>query len=174
MDLSKTVIETSRLLLVPPSLEYKEDIFREFQEPVTFFMYPKPATEIEETEKFIKDSNEKRLAGTDLTVMIIKKDTHEFLGCGGLHKTNTTTPELGIWIKQSAHGNKYGLETMQALKDWADKNLNYTHITYPVAEQNIPSRKIAESLGGKVQKELDKLMLTGRIHHMVEYWIPKK
>ena len=40
-DLHNLRIESERLLLVPVSMEYKEDIFREFQEPVTRFMEPK-------------------------------------------------------------------------------------------------------------------------------------
>ena len=169
MDLSNVKIESARLLLVPVGMQFKEIIFREFQEPITLYMYPKPAVKIEETEDFIKEATLQLITGTDLTMAITKSG--EFLGCAGLHDLHTETPELGIWIKQSAHGHKYGQEAIAALKKWADENINYKYITYPVVEQNIASRKIAELLGGKVMKEYDKKTLSGRTYHMVEYWV---
>lgn len=173
MDLSNTKIETERLLIVPITMEYLEIIFREFQEPVTEFMYPKPPEKIEETEAFIKESLDGLKDGSNLQLVVLDKTTNEFLGCAGLHEMGKDNPELGIWIKKSAHGKKYGRETMAAVKEWADKNIKYNYIRYPVAAQNIASRKIPESLGGKVAKEYDKKMLTGRTYHMVEYWITK-
>lgn len=176
MDLSRATIETDRLLIVPVAMKYKEAIFREFQEPVTKFMYPKPAKEIAETEQFIKESLEGLKKGTNLQMVILTKAavkaTAEFLGCAGLHDLDKEKPEMGIWIKASAHGKKYGREAMAGVKQWADQNLRYGHIRYPVAAQNIASRKIAESLGGKVQKEYKKTMQSGRVYLMVEYWIP--
>lgn len=169
MDLSNIQIQTERLLLVPVAMEFKELMFHEFQEPITLFMYPKPAVRIEETEDFIKSATLEQITGTDLTMAITKSG--EFLGCAGLHNLNTEIPELGIWIKQSAHGNKYGQEAIAGLKKWADENISYKYITYPVVEQNIASRKIAESLGGKIMKEYEKETLSGRTYHMLEYWI---
>ena len=172
MDLSNTRIETERLRIVPITMEYLEIIFREFQEPVTEFMYPKPPQKMEETETFIKESLDGLKDGSNFQTVVLDKATGEFLGCAGLHEIDKTCPELGIWIKKSAHGKKYGREAMKALKEWADKNLKYEYIRYPVAAQNISSRKIPESLGGVVKKEYDKQMLSGRTYHMVEYWIP--
>ncbi len=126
---------------------------------------------MEETEEFIKKSLKGLGDGSDLQLVVLDKATNVFLGCAGLHDLDNDNPEMGIWIKKSAHGNKYGREAMTAIKKWADKNIRYKYIRYPVAVQNIASRKIPESLGGKVEKEYDKKMLTGRTYHMVEYWI---
>jgi len=172
MDLSSTKIETERLLIVPIGMEHKEIIFREFQEPVTEFMYPKPPEKIEEVEQFIKESLDGLKDSSNLQLVVLDKVTGEFLGCAGLHELDKDNPELGIWIKKSAHGKKYGREAITAIKKWADENIQYEYIRYPVAAQNIPSRKIPESLGGVVKKEYDKKMLSGRTYHMVEYWIP--
>ena len=52
---------------------------------------------------------------------------------------------------------------------------SYEHLIYPVAAENIASRKIPESLGGKVMKEYEKTNLSGRTWPFVEYWIyPEK
>ncbi|MEI8253370.1 MAG: hypothetical protein WCG25_06605 [bacterium] len=55
-------IETERLLLVPIALEYSKDIFKEFDEEITKYMFPIPAEEIAETMEFINHSIEKNLA----------------------------------------------------------------------------------------------------------------
>lgn len=171
MDLSGIEIQTERLLLVAITMDYAEVIFREFQLPVTEFVYSKPATHTGETKEFIQKSIEGLKNGSNLQVVILDKSTKEFLGCAGLHKLTQRDPELGIWVKLSAHGHKYGREAITALKAWADKNVDYDHLRYPVVAQNIPSRKIPESLGGKIATEYDKAMSTGHTHHLVEYWI---
>jgi len=173
MDLSHTKVETERLLLVPVSMKYKEEIFREFQEPVTQYVYSKPPEKIEETEKFIEGAHKATKEGSDLTMAILNKNSGEFLGCSGIHDLNKDNPEMGVWIKKDSHGQKIGREAVTGLKQWADINLAFDHVTFTVAAQNIASRKIAESLGGYVGKEYDKTMLSGRTYHMVEYWIPK-
>ncbi|HCF27600.1 MAG TPA: N-acetyltransferase, partial [Cyanobacteria bacterium UBA11049] len=56
MNLLKVEISTNRLLLKPISLEYKEEIFSEFTEEITVYMYPRPPQDISETELFINQS----------------------------------------------------------------------------------------------------------------------
>jgi len=169
--LLKERIESDRLLLLPISMQYKDDIFREFTSEITTFMYPAPAKDISEIETFIENSLKGLAEGSNLQLVITKKDTQEFLGCAGLHHIDGKTPEMGVWIKKSAHGNKYGNEAMFAVKKWADENLNYDCLIYPVADQNIPSRKIPEALGGKIENEYDKKGLGGNKYHCLEYRI---
>ncbi len=164
-------ITTKHLLLVPVSLDYAEEIFREFTPEITTFIYPKPATKIEDSINFITTAIQERQAGTDLNVAILSNQTGEYLGGAGLHKIHTDTPELGIWIKKTAHGSGYGKEAIFALKEWADQNLTYKYLTYPVAKENIPSRHIPEALGGIIAKEYDKTNLSGNTHFMLEYHI---
>ena len=166
-------IESDRLRLVPISPKYREDIFREFTDEITVWMAPPTPKDISDTDVYIAKTQQEMREGTDLTVAITNKDTDEFLGCGGIHKINTKTPEFGIWTKKSAHGNKYGQEAIRTLKEWADENLDYKYIRYPVAKANMPSRKVAELLGGAIAREF--IGTTGRGTPMeeVEYHIPR-
>lgn len=166
-------ITTDRLEMEPVSLKYAEDIFREFTKEITIYMRPKPADTVEETIRYIQTQLPKIESCDELPVVITKKETKEFLGCGGIHKCKTKTPELGIWIKKSAHGSKYGREAVRGLKEWAEKNLDYEYLTYPVDKRNTPSRKIAESLGGVVKREYKKTNQSGNVLDEVEYWIYK-
>lgn len=171
MDTSNITIETKNLYLKNITLKYKDDIFREFTAEITVYMFPKPAEKIKETINFIKNSIKENKEGSNLQIVILDKKSKDFLGCGGLHHINKKTPELGIWIKKSAHGHGFGKEAMVALKEWADKNLNYKYIIYPVVKENYASRRIPEFLGGKIAKEYDKVNMSGATHHMLEYRI---
>ena len=173
MNYQNLTLETERLLLIPIDMKYAEEIFREFQEPVTKYVYSKAPEKIEETKTFIKAMQEGMQKGTDIVMVILKKDTREFLGCCGIHHLDQKNPEMGIWTKKSAHGHKYGREAVSKLQDWAVENLEFDHIIFAIVAENIASRKIAESLGGKIKKEYQQTMLSGRIYDMVEYWVEK-
>ncbi len=173
MDLSRVTIETERLRLVPVTSQYREEIFREFTPEITGFMFPKSPDKIEETDEFIATSERELKDGKTLQIVILKKENSEFLGCGGLNNVDTKTPEPGIWIKKSAHGNGYGKEVVTGLKEWADKHLEYEYLTYPVDRRNMGSRKIAESLGGIIKKEYKETGMGGQELDEVEYHIYK-
>jgi [ribosomal protein S5]-alanine N-acetyltransferase len=167
----KLFIETERVIIKAISLDYKEDIFQEFTSEITTYMFPKPSDDISEVVDFINKSVEENNKGSNFQAEILRKDNNEFLGCGGVHKIDKKTPELGIWIKKSAHGNGYGAEAVTALKKWADENLDYKYLLYPVEENNIASKKIPEFLGGKLVREYDEKNLSGRMLHLLEYHI---
>ncbi|MFH1187449.1 MAG: GNAT family N-acetyltransferase, partial [bacterium] len=171
MDTSTITIETKNLCLKAITLEYQEDIFKEFNSEITEHMHPRPADKIEETIEFIEKSMKENKEGSNLQLVVLDKNNNNFLGNAGLHHIDTKTPELGIWIKKSAHGNSYGKEAMVALKEWADKNLNYKYILYPVVKENYPSKRIPEFLGGKVEKEYEKINMSGKKQHILEYKI---
>ncbi len=154
LDLTKVEIETERLLLTTNLGFYSEYIFKEFNGDIIQYMLPKPAEKIDETMAFIYDSMMGMREGWNLALVITVRDSGEFLGCCGLHgKGRHRNPELGIWIKKSAHGNKYGQETIYALANWAFQHIVVDYLIYPVDRDNIPSRKIPELFGGFVFHE---------------------
>ena len=88
--------------------------------------------------------------GTDLHFVIRLKDDGEFLGRAGLHAIGNAEPELGIWIKETAQSRGFGSEAIAALAAWAAPRFgiaNFVRI-WPVAEENVRSRRLAETLGG--------------------------
>ena len=87
------------------------------------------------------------------------------------YRLTPKTPELGIWIKKSAHGHGYGKEAVVALKEWANENIEYEYILYPVVDENYASRRIPEFLGGKIAREYDKESMSGKKWHFIEYRI---
>jgi RimJ/RimL family protein N-acetyltransferase len=111
--------------------------------------------------------------GNDLQMVILKKQLNEFIGCAGVHQIGAKDPELGIWIKKSAHGNKYGLETITALIAWARKNIDFNYLRYPVDKRNRASRRIPEQNGGIIKREFKGINQKGFELDEVEYWIYK-
>jgi [ribosomal protein S5]-alanine N-acetyltransferase len=158
--------------LVPISLKYREECFSEFNSEITKYMVAKPSKKISGTDRFIKMSIMEMNEEKALIMAVINKEG-EYLGNVGLHDINTKTPNLGIWIKVPAQGHNYGKEAITLLKEWADKNIDYDYIVYPVAKDNIPSRKIPESLGGKVTERYI-VTLGGKPASTVEYNLYKK
>jgi len=93
---------------------------------------------------------------------ILDAETVQFSGVCAIHgKEQGETAELGVWVKKSAQGKKFGHEAVALLVQWAKDNLALSHLIYPVDKSNIPSRKIAESLGGIVVSEGQRESLSG-------------
>jgi RimJ/RimL family protein N-acetyltransferase len=170
-DLSREQITTDRLLLVPVSYDYEQETFEEFTPEITTYMFPTPPTVIEDTREFIKGAQESAKNGQAFYVSVLNKETKEFLGGAGLHGLHNEIPELGIWIKKAAHGNGYGKEAIMGLIEWAKKNTTATYLNYPVDRDNIPSRKIPESLGAEMGDSYEKKTPRGVILHTQEYRI---
>ena len=169
LDLASVVIESERIRLIPVSKDFAAAIFHEFSPEITRFMFPKPPEVIEETLNFVQAARLEIDADESLNVVILDKTTGEFFGCGGINHIITSTPELGIWIKAGAHGNKYGREAVTALTAWASEKLRFEYLTYPVDRRNVASRKIPESLGGIVETEYEKTHASGAVLDILEY-----
>ena len=137
-------------------------------------MGPSSPDQIEETLEFLHGTIAKRKQNEELVFAICKCDTHQFLGACGLHKIGTPHPVLGIWIKQSAHDNRYGRKAISALADWANQHLDYEYLTYPVDRNNIPSCKIPKSLGGEIFEEYSGKKMDGDTLDLVVYKIHPK
>lgn len=170
-DLTRFCLDSDRLRLQSISLDYAQDICTEFTAEITEFMFPQPINTVRDAERFINDAEQRSKRGISLTAVILKPPTLEFLGVCGIHRLHTETPEIDIWLKKSAHGHGYGREAVHCLKNWLDRTLDYEYLVYTVDRQNIPSRKIPESLGGKVVRGYEKLSLSGRLLDLIEYRI---
>ena len=170
-DLTSLRIEGDRVVLRSVQEGDAADIFAEFTAEITRYMYPKPPETIDDTLAFVAKSQAGMRAQTDV-VLAITRD-REFLGCCGLHLTQgARTPELGVWLKQAAHGYGYGREAIAVLAAWAVASLKFDYAIYPVDRANIPSRKIPEALGGYVFTEAKVQAMTGHILDEVLYQIP--
>lgn len=173
LDLNSLCIEGKRIRLVPASEHFAEEIFREFTSDITTYMLPKAADDISETLEFLRYCVEVRQAKKELIFAICSKASEKFLGMCGLHgRDSMLEPELGIWLKKSAHGNGYGREAIETLMTWAQATIKLEAFIYPVDKRNIPSRNIPEALGGVIIAEKQEVNRSGNLLDEVVYRIP--
>lgn len=173
MRLDKIVLKSKRLKMVPISLNYKGYILHEFSDEITKYMHPKAATSMSEVVTFISAGMDALKYGSNLQMVVLHKKTKDFIGCVSLHNLLTPHPEIGVWIKENAQGNKYGLEAVNRLIKWARKNLDFDYLKYPVDRRNIASRSIPEYNKGIIMKKYKNLNEIGKELDILEYWISK-
>ncbi|KKP65535.1 MAG: hypothetical protein UR68_C0003G0010 [Candidatus Roizmanbacteria bacterium GW2011_GWA2_35_19] len=173
MDYTKISIKTDRLKLVINTPNYSKDIFKEFDKDITTFMNWEPFEKLEDVEKAVKKRYRKIKLGEDIALRITNNKTDEFLGIGTITRCKTPTPELGIWIKKSAHGNGYGKEAVSTLIKWSQEYLNYKYLRYPVDKNNKASIKLIKSFGGIKGRSYKETMPSGKILNTLEYRLPK-
>ncbi|HLU04229.1 MAG TPA: GNAT family N-acetyltransferase [Advenella sp.] len=144
------VIEAPRLTLHPFSAGDADEAYRCITPSLTRYMGWEPAANPDEFAKIWQTWIRNFTDSTELVFTIREKRNSRFLGLVGVHELQTSTPELGIWIREDRHGNGFGREAVACLYVWASANFDRLSYVYPVAEDNHPSRRIAESLGGVV------------------------
>src|SRR5262245_43665989 len=113
-------------------------------------------------------------AGTDVMFAARLRSSGEFLGMVGLHRLGGREPEIGVWIKQAAQGFGYGREAVTTAIGWASSELGAIGFIYPVVKENRPSRRLAESLGGRLVGTRPLAKASGMILDQVIYWVPSR
>ncbi|MGE5056200.1 MAG: GNAT family N-acetyltransferase [Acidobacteriota bacterium] len=96
---------------------------------------------------------EKRVQAQELdkfSFVIRRLDNRECLGMASLEDADSASPEVGLWLKESAHRQGFGQEVVAALVEWGHATLGKESFIYPVAVQNTASRRIAEKLHGEI------------------------
>ena len=143
------LIRSPRLRLSQFEMADADDVFGCITPAVARFMAWEPPRSLSEYEAR-RQAMLQREDRTDLSLVVRRDDSGECLGITGLDDIDLPCPELGIWIKETAHGQGYGREAVRAVAEWASGTLGKEGFVYPVAVQNIPSRRIAKDLGGEV------------------------
>lgn len=160
-------IETPRLGLARFQMSDASDLFQCISLPMTKFMAwdPPSADAYQSRCEALCDTAD----AVEMQFVIRRKDTGECLGLAGAERLGEPLPELGIWMKPSAHGQGYGREAMRAIVSWASREWQPDGFVYPVATGNTASRKIAEGLNGSVVARK-----TGSKYNSVVYRIPRQ
>ncbi|MFZ1012245.1 MAG: GNAT family N-acetyltransferase [Terracidiphilus sp.] len=142
------VIQSPRLQLSQFQMMDTQDVFGWITPAVARFMPWEPPSWSEYVTRC-----EKRVQAAEpnkFSFVIRGLDNSECLGMASLEDADSVSPELGLWLKESAHGQGFGREVVAALIDWGHATLGKESFIYPVAIQNIASRRIAENLHGKI------------------------
>lgn len=105
------------------------------------------------TEKFMQGIWEEVNAPNGLACAIIEKDTGDICGFCQLKNVDTSTPEVGIDIRDGYMGRGYAQEAVKLLISYANETYDVDYFVWKASKTNSVSRHIAEKLGGKLISE---------------------
>ena len=143
-------LTTARALLRPFTAADADDAFACLSPGLTRWMAWEPPASTQAFAAIWRVWLETAERGEELHWVARERETRRFLGLIGAHRLNSARPELGIWLRQDIHGQRFGHELIGAVVAWVSRTYTIESIRYPVAEQNIASRRIAEAYGGEV------------------------
>lgn len=81
------------------------------------------------------------------------------------------TPELGLWLKSSAHGKGYGYEALNELVDYLNSTGKYQYYIYEVDVRNTPSIHLVEKFHYKKGGYEEITTASGKILNLQTYYI---
>lgn len=107
----------------------------------------------EDTELNIREAHIAFLKREDLRLLIFSKKTGEFIATSGLHRMDWLVPkfEIGYWIDSRYSGKGYMTEAVQAITDFAFRELKARRVEIRCDEKNIKSRSVPERLGYRLE-----------------------
>jgi RimJ/RimL family protein N-acetyltransferase len=171
-DLSHTLITSARLALRAFKAADAAESFEEASATIARFMSWNPPAWERGFETIWQGHLSQMKLGTELHLVIRLNSTDEFVGRAGLHQVDGAMLETGVWIKESAQGHGYGREAVAAVIKWAGEKFRPSGFLYPVVDENTPSRKLAEALGGKIIGTRRRHKLGDKERKLLVYHIP--
>jgi RimJ/RimL family protein N-acetyltransferase len=142
------VIQSARLQLRRFQMMDAEEVFGSITPAIAKFMPWEPPSwdeYVTRCEKRVQDPEP-----NNFSFVIRRLDNRECLGMASFEGADSVSPELGLWLKESAQGQGFGREVVMALVAWGHATLGKQSFIYPVAVQNTASRRIAENLHGEI------------------------
>ena len=95
-NFSNLILISDRLKLVPISMAYAHDICKHFTAEITRFMWPSAPKSLDEIKQHVEIRRNQMINGEDISLMILLRESGEFIGYTTLDEIQSKTPELGI------------------------------------------------------------------------------
>lgn len=147
-------METSRIKLVPPSLDYQPQMLeaiRASKHELSEFLpwVPFALTEEESINTTKQAMSDFDSFESELRYSIIEKETGKLIGAIGLIIRDKEVPyfEIGYWLQTTSVGAGYVTEAVQLLEVHAFTTLKANRVEIRAAESNTKSRSVAERCG---------------------------
>ena len=157
-------ITTPRLLIRPPQtgdgITVNAGILESFETLHQFMEWAKEKPTVEESEIYVRQAVANWILKNNeepyLPLFIFDKQTGAFIGATGYHHINWDIPtiETGYWICDSHSGQGLMTEAINALTQYAFKQLEVKRVTITCDVDNVRSQKIPEKLGYTLEATL--------------------
>ena len=154
-------ITTPRLIIRPPQIGdgivVNEAILESFAELSQFMPWAKQKPLVEETEIFVRQAAANWILKKNdepyLPLFMFDKTTNWFIGATGYHNFDWEIPsiETGYWIRTSCARQGLMTEAINALTQYAFKQLFVKRIAITCDINNLRSKKIPESLNYQLE-----------------------
>lgn len=145
----KTVIKTQRMILRPFTAEDADDIWPCMTANLARYMRWEPPASAEDFEKNWRKWPVQLAEESNCVFIARNNQDQSFIGLFGMHGFKTPSPRLGLWVREELHRQGLGPEGIGGIMNWCRKYYSPDYFIYPVAEENSPSRRLVEGLGGK-------------------------
>ena len=109
---------------------------------------PSPYT-LDTAREFLALSEEQRLAGAHLNLLVSDAATGTLLGAVGLMREETAPDvgEIGYWTAREARGRGVCPRAVVLIRDWGVRALGLRRVEILVDAENVPSQRVAEKAG---------------------------
>jgi hypothetical protein len=170
MTVENLKIESERIIIVPFNTKYLNEYVNEFTEDIVKYQYPESFQDMESAKNTMDYFLDMMEQGKMLELTILTKQ-EEFLGSVEAFHIDMCTPEVGLWLKASAHGKGYGYEALYRLIEYLNGVGHYISYVYEVDERNVNSMKLVTKFKylevgfEKVKKE------SGKVLHLKKFLI---
>ncbi len=174
-------ITTPHLILRPPQIgdgsAVNEAVSESFNELYQFMPWAQHKPSIEETEIFIRQAVAnwilKKNEDPYLPLFIFDKNTYQFIGATGYHNYDWEIPmiETGYWIRSSCAKQGLMTEAVNAITQYAFKQLGIKRISITCDVNNIRSKLIPERLNYTLESfvKSNRLNVNGEISDTLVY-----
>ncbi len=150
MDLSTVSLETGRMTMRAYREVDAPEIHAGVTPDVARYMTFEASQTVDELVAVGRIWLANQKTGKEMAVVLRDRTDGCFLGMSGLHYRNDPEPEVGIWIREDRWGQGLGREAVGTLVRFAGAALEEPSVVYSAVEANVPSRRIAEGLGGRL------------------------
>jgi RimJ/RimL family protein N-acetyltransferase len=154
----KIIIETERIYLREMDENDYENLSEILQDKDVMYAYEHSFSDDETKEWLEKQLKRYKEYGFGLWALIDKM-TQEFIGQCGLSIQNVNDKEyleIGYLLKKKYWHNGFAAEAANACKNYAFDKLNAKAVYSIIRVDNIPSQKVAERIGMKIEEEFIK------------------
>jgi len=133
MHYTSPILQSSRVNLFIFHMDDLVDIYPCITKTLTRYMVWEPAENFEALEQIGQQWLLAESENTDYHFVLRCKETHIFIGLIGVHRAQTATPELGLWIREDYHNQGFAKESIYEVFRWASEkyNLNISCIPLP-------------------------------------------
>lgn len=145
--------ETDRLQIRAPlwgdGTAINEAIMESAEDLRRWLPFAKNIPSVGESEAFVRKARLNFQERSDLVLFLFNKGTGSFVGSSGLHRIDWEARrfEIGYWIRSSCSGKGLMTEAVNAITDYAIRELEANRIEIRVDYKNTRSQRVAERTG---------------------------